>query len=64
MLEITLEKERNSDQITDEMVEKLLNKMGVKMTDLDGMQMVPKMKPKTLNVWCKAGVDLTSDQVL
>ena len=53
VLEINLEKERSAEAIEDEVIEKLLAKIGITMSLVEGVQAVPKRFPKKVFVWFK-----------
>ena len=58
VLEINLEKEKSAEAIEDEVIAKLLERVGINKVLVEGLQLVPKRFPRKVYVWFKEGVDL------
>ena len=58
VLEINLENEKNAEEISDETDAELLKNIGIKTSDVEGRQLVPKRTPRKLYVWFKEGVNI------
>ena len=53
VLEIQLHKERDSEAVEDDLLEKLLVKIGVSKALVEGVQPVPKRHPNKVYIWFK-----------
>ena len=60
VLEISIEREENAEDLTDSMLSKLLIELGIKKPDVEGIQLVPERKPKRIFVWMQPNIDLST----
>ena len=58
VLQVTIEKERDSEGVTDVMISNLFNEIGIKKSDVEGVQMVPEKFPKCVYIWMHPTVNL------
>ena len=58
VLEISIESERKSDDLSSEMIEEILGKLDIKMSDVETLQAVPSNKPRKLFDELRDGIDL------
>ena len=58
VLKINLEKEEISQSVEYDVIEKLFSKLGIKIQDVEGVQVIPPKSPRKVFVWFHPGVDL------
>ena len=58
VLEISIEREMNAEELTSDMICDLLSELGINRANVEGIQLVPERRPKKIFIWMDQSVDL------
>ena len=59
VLEITIDREENAEELSSQMLSHLFSELGIKKHEVEGVQSVPEKRPKKVYVWMNQNVDLS-----